>query len=83
MTFVPCGDSILLNVKEKMPELFARVVQFASVVENGLTKDLGQDLTLDEIKARLAEKGGSSAAVPAKFDKEFDADSMLDDIIGK
>jgi hypothetical protein len=83
MTFVPCGDSILLNVKEKMPELFARVVQFASVVENGLTKDLGQDLTLDEIKARLAEKGGSTASVPAKFDKEFDADSMLDDIIGK
>ena len=55
MTFSPCGDSILLNVKEKMPELYTKVIQFASAIESGLSKDLGQDLTLDEIKARLAD----------------------------
>jgi len=83
MNFSPCGDSVLLQVKDKMPELYNRVVGFAQTIEAGLQKDLAQDLTVEDIKTRLAEKGGSVASAPAKFDKEFDADNMLDDILSK
>lgn len=81
MTFSPCGDSILMTVKEKMPELFQKVVNFAQSVESNLQRDLAQDLTIDEIKAKLSKGGTSLPTSSASASKDFDADGMLDELL--
>ncbi len=84
ITISPCRESLLRKILEKDPVKAAAIIAQAKAVAEGLPGELAQDLTIEQIRAKLA--GGpvgarptaGSGAAPASSP---DFDNMLEDIL--
>ena len=94
MTFTPCRENLFAKLIEKSPEMASKIHDQVIELIAALPNELAQDLTIDEIKTRLAKAGG---AQPGKFEdsgrsgggaarapslaSSSDFDAMLDDLV--
>lgn len=65
MTFTPCRENLLAMLRQKQPEAAKRLLEQVRDLIPLLPNEIAQDLTLDEIRTRMAKANG---AAPAKFD---------------
>lgn len=84
MTFSPCKDSLLAKFKEKGGDIWDSVVEKVQAVADDIQSDLGRDLSLDQIREKVA--GGEGAGVGFNPDSVLsssieDIDSMVDDLL--
>jgi hypothetical protein len=86
MSFSPARENLLLSVKEKTPQIYNDLISVAKDLFNRLQDDIAQDLTIDQIREKLAGKNGGSPVsgmqnTASSFSNVDDVlNSVLDDI---
>jgi hypothetical protein len=81
MNFAPCKESLLKTICEKKSDLFNTVMENASPIHANLRQDIGQDLTLDQIREKMSGSVGSPSSGNSSFNSSFDADDILDGML--
>ena len=85
MSFSPARENLLAGVKDKNPALFNDIISIARDLYARLQDDIAQDLTIDQIREKLAGKNGGSVspvAGMANTASSFNADDVLNDVLG-
>jgi hypothetical protein len=84
MSFSPARENLLASVKDKNPALFNDIISIARDLYARLQDDIAQDLTLDQIREKLAGKNGgvSPVAGMANTASSFNAEDVLNDVLG-
>ena len=81
MSFMPCPDSLFEKMKESNPETFSRICKTAAVAAGKAKTELGQDLTIEQVRAKLTGSVGSPASPSSFGGGGFDASDMLDNVL--
>lgn len=83
MSFAPCKESLFKTLSDKGGDFFKGVVDHAKGIHANIQNDIAQDLTLDQIRERISGKVGTpTGSSGAGFSGSFDADDILDDVLG-
>jgi len=83
MTFSPCKESLLRSIKEKAPKHFAKIVEKVASVAGTIQRDIGRDLTLDQIREKMSGSGGAARPTSAAPDPQTteDIDNIVDNLL--
>ena len=86
MSLSPCKDSVLRKMRDddRFKEQFTEIVTRTQEVVSKLKGIIAQDLTLDQIRAKLSGKGGgggSAGASPAAQVSTQETEDLLDDLL--
>ncbi len=77
----PCQESILVQIIKNAGSLKDQVVeQVAAVVEN-IGRDIGREMTLDQIREKQAGGSGSSGPAPTTGTSSQEIDAMVDNFL--
>lgn len=86
ITIAPCRDNLFRNLIEKKPEMAQPILLAAKEVSSGIANELAQVMTIDQIRARLAQKGGQvaqRAVAPSGPPQMVGGNNMeIDDLLG-
>jgi hypothetical protein len=83
MTFSPSKDSIMVKLAEKGSKVWERIVEETQVLAGSIRNEIGRELTLDQIREKLAgggQGGGNPAAVTSAVATE-DIDNLVDNLL--
>ena len=83
MSFSPARENLLASVKEKNPALFNDIISISRDLYARLQDDIAQDLTIDQIREKLAGKNGGSpvAGLPNTASSFSNVDDVLSGVL--
>jgi len=82
MTFSPCKDSLLAALKKKGGKLWESIVEQTQLLAGGIQGEIGREMTLDQIRDKLAGSGGGNpAATPAVAVATEEIDNLVDNLL--
>jgi hypothetical protein len=85
MSFSPCKDSLLAKLKEKGGKLWTSIVEQVQAVAATIQDEIGRDLDLDTIRAKMngdgggGNSGGQATQAVATEDLDSLVENLLDD----
>lgn len=79
MNFVACRDSLYAKIKDKDQELFKKVAQRVKEVFATVEKDMGQDLTIEQVREKLSGANNDQSEAVDSF--STDANTYLNDAL--
>jgi hypothetical protein len=80
----PCKEGLFRKLLEKSPARAKQIIEAAAAVAATLSRDIAQDLSLDQIREKLGKGGGPSpvgGGGGAVASNSADFDGMLDDML--
>ena len=80
----PCKEGLFRKLLEKNPSRAKQIIDAAAAVASTLSRDIAQDLSLDQIREKLGKGGGASPVGGGGgpvASNSADFDGMLDDIL--
>jgi hypothetical protein len=86
MTFSPCRESLLRKIKDGAPNHFKNIVAKIAAVAGNIQRDIGREMTLDQIREKMSGGsggGGGNAAASAAPSPQTTAeiDSIVDNLL--
>jgi len=81
MQFVSCKNSILAKLAEKAPDSFDKIVTKIKNVAASVNRELGQNLSLDDLRSKLQGKGGNPAGAAPDPVSTKEIDNLIDDML--
>jgi hypothetical protein len=83
MTFSPCKDSIMAKLADKGGKVWEAIVTQTAEIAATIRNDIGREMTLDQIREKLAggDGGGGAVAAPAAAAAVEDIDNLVDNLL--
>ena len=86
MNFISCPNNILRKIKEGAPNHYKKLVEKVAQVAASIQSQIGQDLTLDQIREKMGTGGGgggngAAAAAAADPATTADIDNIVDGLL--
>lgn len=58
LTFTPCSNSLLETIRDKKPEVYARILDEVRLAIEALPGEMAQNLTVQQVHDKIAKKNG-------------------------
>jgi len=83
MSFSPCRDNVLKAIlgNPKASELAGKLMEQVKALAENLRDEVGREMTVEQVRERLAGGGGSAAAASASPVADADIDDMVDGML--